>query len=451
MSTLVGKQAVVVGAGMGGLAASGALADCFERVIVLERDTLPMDTVDRRGTPQGRHLHGLLAGGQRALESLFPGFSAALQDAGAVPLRVAVDIRYENPGYDPCPPRDFGWSIYSMSRPLAESVVRRQLTQRANVNLRERCRVEAIVTAGAGGAAKVSGVRFTEGAGAAETLPAELVVDASSRGALTLATLQSSECPIPMESKIGVDIAYATTVFAIPEEPPGDWKSVYTLPLAPDGSRGALMMPIEGNRWMLTLAGAHGDVPPGDFDGFMDFAAQLRTTTIHRAIKGARPLSGVARFALPESTRRHFDLLDAFPRGLIPIGDAICRFNPIYGQGMSVAAQEACVLRSILAARARAGDPFDGLAATYFAAIQDTIDTPWATAAVADFIYPKTRGERPPDIEKTLKFGFALNRLAACDADVHRLMFEVRHLLKPRSVYRDPALVERVRAVMAEA
>ena len=113
MSTLVGKQAVVVGAGMGGLAASGALADCFERVIVLERDTLPMDTVDRRGTPQGRHLHGLLAGGQRALESLFPGFSAALQDAGAVPLRVAVDIRYENPGYDPFPPRDFGWSIYS--------------------------------------------------------------------------------------------------------------------------------------------------------------------------------------------------------------------------------------------------------------------------------------------------------------------------------------------------
>ena len=451
MSALLGKQAVVVGAGMGGLAASCALADRFERVIVLERDTLPIDTVDRRGTPQGRHLHALLAGGQRALETLFPGFSAALQDAGAVPLRVTADIRYENPGYDPFPQRDFGWNIYSMSRPLAESVARRQLTKRANVSLRERCRVEAIVTSGAGGAATVSGVRFAEGSGEAEILPAELVVDASSRGALTLATLQSSGCPIPVESKIGIDVAYATTVFAIPEKPPGDWKSVYTLPLAPDSGRGALMMPIEGDRWMLTLAGMHGDAPPGDFDGFMDFAAQLRTTTIHRAIKDAKPLSGVARFALPESIRRHFELLDAFPRGLVPIGDAICRFNPIYGQGMSVAAQEACALRSILTARAGAGAPFDGLAGDYFAAIQDAIDTLWATAAVADFVYPKSRGERPPDIEKALKFGFALNRLAACDADVHRLMLEVRHLLKPRSVYRDPDLVERVRAVMAEA
>jgi 2-polyprenyl-6-methoxyphenol hydroxylase-like FAD-dependent oxidoreductase len=364
---------------------------------------------------------------------------------------VAADIRYENPGYDPFPQRDFGWTIYSMSRSLAEFVARRQLTKRANVSLRERCRVDAIVTTGTGGAARVSGVRLVEGAGEAEILPAELVVDASSRGALTLAVLQSAECPIPSQSKIGVDIAYATTVFAIPEKPPGDWKSVFTLPTAPDSSRGGLMMPIEGNRWILTLAGMHGDRPPGDFDGFVDFAAQLRTTTIRRAIEGAKPLSGVARFALPESIRRHFELLDAFPRGLIPIGDAICRFNPIYGQGMSVAAQEACILRSILAASTGAGDPFDGLARTFFAAIQDTIDTPWATAAVADFIYPKTRGERPLDIEKTLKFGFALNRLAGRDADVHRLMLEVRHLLKPRSVYRDPALVERVRALMAEA
>jgi 2-polyprenyl-6-methoxyphenol hydroxylase-like FAD-dependent oxidoreductase len=162
-------------------------------------------------------------------------------------------------------------------------------------------------------------------------------------------------------------------------------------------------------------------------------------------------VSDVARFALPESIRRHFEQLGSFPRGLIPIGDAICRFNPIYGQGMSVAAQEACVLRNILAAHAGVGDPLDGLARTYFSAIQDTIDTPWATAAVADFVYPMTRGERPVDIESALRFGLGLSRLAGRDAEVHRLMLEVRHLLKPRSVYRDPTLVERVRGVMAEA
>ena len=451
MTSLLGKQAVVVGAGMGGLAAAGALADYFERVIVLERDALPMDAAYRPGTPQGRHVHVLLRGGQRALESLFPGFSAALEDAAAVPVRVAIDVRFESPGYDPFPQRDFGWNVYSMSRLLAEYVVRQQLTKRANVKLRERCRVDAIVTTGADDAATVSGVRLAERDGEAEILPAELVVDTSSRGALTLAMLQSAGRPIPAESKIGVDIAYATTVFSIPEEPPSDWKGVFTLPTAPDSSRGALMMPIEGDRWILTLAGMHGDAPPGDFDSFVDFAARLRTPTIYRAIEGAKPLAEVARFAFPESIRRHFEQLDSFPRGLIPVGDVVCRFNPIYGQGMSVAAQEACVLRSILAARTAAGDPFDGLARAFFAALQDSIDTPWATAAVADFAYPKTRGERPLDIENTLKFGLALNRLAARDADIHRLMLEVRHLLKPRSVYRDPALVERVRGVMAEA
>ena len=96
--TLVGKQAVVVGAGMGGLAAAGALAEHFERVVVLERDTLPSDAVHRAGTPQSRHIHALLAGGQRALDELFPGFEQDLARAGAVPLRVTLDGRIEMPG-----------------------------------------------------------------------------------------------------------------------------------------------------------------------------------------------------------------------------------------------------------------------------------------------------------------------------------------------------------------
>jgi 2-polyprenyl-6-methoxyphenol hydroxylase-like FAD-dependent oxidoreductase len=207
------------------------------------------------------------------------------------------------------------------------------------------------------------------------------------------------------------------------------------------------MFPIEEQRWILSLGGAHGEAPPADTDGFLAFAEQLRTPTIYNAIKGARRLGETVRFAFPESVLRHFERLDSFPRGLLPFGDAICRFNPIYGQGMSIAAQEACVLRDILAS----GAPFDGLATTFFSKIQEVIDTPWATAAVADFTYAETRGERPPDIENTLKFGQALIRLAAREADVHKLRFEVLQLLKPRSVYRDPALLERVRAVMAGA
>src|SRR5438132_13412566 len=132
---LVGKQAVVIGAGMGGLAAAGALADHFERVVVLERDKLPLDAAHRNGTPQSRHIHGLLAGGQRALGELFSGFEQDLARAGAVPLRATLDIRIEMPGYDPFPQRDLGFVTYSMSRPLIELVVRRCLERHASITL----------------------------------------------------------------------------------------------------------------------------------------------------------------------------------------------------------------------------------------------------------------------------------------------------------------------------
>src|SRR5450759_5239803 len=144
------------------------------------------------------------------------------------------------------------------------------------------------------------------------------------------------------------------------------------------------------------------------------------------------------------------DRLDVFPRGLLPVGDAICRFNPVYGQGMSVAALEACLLQRLLERQGGDSDPIAGLAPTFFAEVQTLIETPWSVA-ILDFVFPDTRGQRPADFETTLKFGIALTRLAAEDPAIHKLTVEVQHLVRPRSVYRDPALVQRVLAKMAEA
>ena len=157
----------------------------------------------------------------------------------------------------------------------------------------------------------------------------------------------------------------------------------------------------------------------------------------------------MVRFGFPESTWRHYERLERFPRGLLPIGDAVCRFNPIYGQGMSVASQETRALRQLLATRATAPDPLDGLAQAFFADAAALINTPWAGSVIPDFAHPDTRGERPADFEVSIKYGMALGKLAARDPDVHRLTAEVSHLLKPRSVYREPELVQRVLAVMA--
>jgi len=317
-----------------------------------------------------------------------------------------------------------------------------------NVEIRPRCRVGELAASPDGTA--IRGVRCASGDGTGETIAADLVVEASGQGALTLDLLRATGLPSPDESTVGVDVGYASAVFAIPDDLPKDWKGVFTFPRAPHSSRGALMLPLEGDRWIVTVVGRHAERPPGDPDGFMAFARDLRTPTIHGALAKATRLSKIARARFPASVYRRYERLDRFPRGLIVLGDALCRFNPVYGQGMSVATLEAQALGRLLVARAAEANPLEGLGPSFFAEAARLIETPWFSAAIPDFVHPDTRGEHPANLEQMLKFGLALTKLAARDPDVHRLTAEVQHLLKPRSAYQDPELVQRVLAVMAK-
>jgi 2-polyprenyl-6-methoxyphenol hydroxylase-like FAD-dependent oxidoreductase len=192
----------------------------------------------------------------------------------------------------------------------------------------------------------------------------------------------------------------------------------------------------------------HGQLVPESFGEFIDFAKTLRTQTIHDAIKDAVPIGPIHRFGFPGSIRRHFERLDSFPARLLPLGDVICRFNPAFGQGMSVAAQEVGVLKRLIEARALDADPLKGLAQFFFAAIQDFLAAPWAVTE-SDYIYEKTRGQRPNDFDQRLKFNLALQRVASEDATVHQIMIEVTHLVKRSGALRDPQIVSRVTALMS--
>jgi 2-polyprenyl-6-methoxyphenol hydroxylase-like FAD-dependent oxidoreductase len=172
--------------------------------------------------------------------------------------------------------------------------------------------------------------------------------------------------------------------------------------------------------------------------------------TIYNAIRGAKPVGDIARFGMPCSVRRAFDKLVRFPRGLVPLGDSVCRFPPVQGQGMSVAAQEAHVLASLLEGRRGVADPLDGLAEAFLTEIQPLLETPWGVA-MADLAYPQTRGERTPDFEKKFQYTQALMRLAAEDPEADKILAEVRSLLKPQSALREPQLASRVTAMMAPA
>jgi 2-polyprenyl-6-methoxyphenol hydroxylase-like FAD-dependent oxidoreductase len=445
MPKSIGRHAIVVGAGMGGLAAAKALSSSFETVTVLERDALASEPIARTGTPQARQIHVLLRGGLDALNELFPGFESELERAGAVRVRVGSQARLELPGFDPFPRRDLGFDYLSMTRPLLEFVVRRLIERQGNIALMSHCRVTQFLESPDRTA--VTGIGYDDTGGRGTELAADLVVDASSRGILTLELLNRVRLPRPEERQIGIDLHYATAMFRIPPSAPPDWRAVLHRPSAQSG-RGGLLVPVENDCWQVNLTHMHGGTVPENVGDFIAFARTLRTQTIYDAIKDAVPIGPIYRFVFPCSIRRHFEALEHFPDHLLPLGDAICRFNPAFGQGMSVAVQEAGALRRLIEARMSNADPLKGLAGPFFAAVQDFLAAPWMTAE-SDFIHEKTRGQRPNDFNQRVTFNAALQRLACADATVHQIMSEVSHLTKPSSTLRDPGIVSRVTALMA--
>jgi flavin-dependent dehydrogenase len=441
--SVLGRRAVVVGAGLGGLSAARVLADYFDEVIILDRDDLPDEANPRPGVPQGKHPHGLLGAGLKVLENLFPGFGNELMLAGAEPMEPGFDMLYEIPGQDVWPRIKLGWPTYAMSRPLIERTLRQQVERIANLKVRRGCRVLSIVSEPHALAAR--GVRYEGPDGNRKTLESDVVVDGSGNGSLTVEFLKTTDRRQPAETRIGVNTRYASAFFERVDIG-NDYKGVFTFPDAPEHSRGGLILPAENYRYQVVLIGRGNDIPPVNGDEFMSYARTLPTPSVYNAIKNAKRLTGISPFAFAESRWRHFARVPDFPNGLIPIGDAICRLNPVYGQGMTVALQEASLLFDLL----RAGSELATLAATFLAKAETLIADPWSMSAIPDFIYPETTGERPGDLEDRLNFQRALGRLAVRDAEVYEFLTEIRHVLKPLSLLDDPSIVRRVKEEIAK-
>ena len=273
-----------------------------------------------------------------------------------------------------------------------------------------------------------------------QTLPADLIIDASGNGSLTLEFLKATGRRPPEETSIGVNMRYASALFG-DVDINDNYKVAYTLPDAPAESRGGLIMPAENKSYQVVLIGKGNDTPPTSDNGFLSYALNLRTPTIYQAIKNAKRLTEIAPYSFPESRWRHFAEVPDFPCGLLPIGDAICRFNPVYGQGMSIAAREASLLFDLLGR----SDLLSILELDFLTKAENLIADPWVMSAIPDFIYPDTTGERPEDLEERLDFQKGLGRLAARDTAVFELLTDVRHLLKPLEALEDPAIADRIK------
>jgi 2-polyprenyl-6-methoxyphenol hydroxylase-like FAD-dependent oxidoreductase len=443
----LGRQAVVIGAGIGGLSAAGVLAQHFERVEVLERDRLDTSVASRSGTPQDRHPHGLLAGGLRALDQIFPGFKRDLSAAGAVPVSFAREVQFERPDVGALPKRDFGISVLCATRPLLELVLRRRAEAVANITLRPASRVTGIVSSGGGAGA--SGVQFVNGSGRSETLYTDLVVDASGRGAPTLTLLDALGWDRPQMTEIGVNISYATAVVEIPRDATAEWKAVLTMPDPPHLALHAVLVPTEDGRWIIAIADHSATSWIETWDAFLEASRSLITPTVYNALRYAEPPEGIRHYRFPVSTWKHFERLPRLPRGVLPVADTFCRFNPIHGQGMSSAAKQARLLEDVLHRAAVDPDPIAVVQAGFMAEVASVLETPWIMSTSADLAFPQTRGVRPDNFAEAREFEAALFRAAVTDPVVHRAMLEVAQLLQPHQRLQEPDIIRRVEAASA--
>jgi 2-polyprenyl-6-methoxyphenol hydroxylase-like FAD-dependent oxidoreductase len=446
MSKLVGRRAVVIGAGIGGLSMAGVLAEYFEQVHILERDHLAISTAQSRaGTPQDRHPTLLMAGGLKVLGEMFPGFEHDLASAGAVPVHLAQDFRYERADFGLFPMRDLGLSVLCASRPLIEFVLRRRVMAIGNVSLRPGCKVRRILSSTTRGV--VEGVEFDSDLGRSQTLDADLVVDASGRCVPTLGLLDALGWKRPETTDVNVDISYVTAVVEIPVDAPSDWKLAVTLPNPPSVSLNAVLLPMEGGRWIVTVVDYGPALRPRHWDDFLDLLKRLNPLTIYDAVRNAAPPSDLQYYGFPTNVWRHFERLPRLPRGVLPVADALCRFNPIHGQGMTVAAKQAQLLQVVLKEATIGEDLLTALQTGFMAQVDSVVRTPWEMSTSADLAFPATRGKRPENFEEVRKFEYALFQSAVADPIVQKALTEVFQLLKPQSSLREPDILQRIEAV----
>ena len=451
-----GSRAIVIGGSMAGLCAARVLSEHFEQVTVLDSDHFPQDAQHRKGVPQSRHPHAMLDAGRRELERFFPGFEKLCRERGALEL---------NPGRDMATLRQAGWStrgespftLLFASRVLIERVIRELAAKLPNVTLLDGIEVMSLRTVDEP-ELRVTGVTARSDEGQSTQFDADLVVDASGRATRVPPKLEKLGLPALDTTVVDASAGYSSRWY---QGPSGDarpeswwWKCLWIEPLIEGAARPeeqyfGVLFPVEDDRWVVTTASWGGQELARDPETFERMISKLRTPLLAEAIAQAEPISPVFARRGMQNCWRHYETWRGRLAGFIAIGDAVCAFNPVYGQGMSSAAKCACVLEERLAN----DDPVDaGFPARFFRAQAAFLEIPWTMAVSRDRERARIESD---DASAPRRFevlarqvgAFAMRQIALAaiaDRTVGTALFEVVNLTRtPRELLSDPAVLGR--------
>jgi 2-polyprenyl-6-methoxyphenol hydroxylase-like FAD-dependent oxidoreductase len=431
----LGDHAIVIGASMGGLLAARALSDYYQGVTVLERDELPAADTPRKGVPQARQTHGLLARGAAILEEFFPGYKAeVVTQSGGLLGDLADDLVWIGNNVTLANGKSDLIGL-AASRPVFEGHVRRRLLALPNVRIIENSAAQGLASDSA--RKTVTGVRARIGGRPEETLYADLIVDATGRGSCSAAWLEELGYQPPANETVEIGLGYITRRY---QRRPTDLGGKLGMGVAGSAPtwRGGVILAQENDSWSVSALGYLGDDAPDNDPGFLAYLATLPTTEIHDLVAKAEPLSDYSRYRFASSVRRRYEGLARFPGNYLVFGDAICSFNPVYAQGMTVAAEEARTLQHCL----RTGS--SDLARRFFKAAAKIVDIPWGIAVGSDLRHPQVKGARPPMLRFINWYIAKLHVAATRDSTLAIAFLRVANLtISPRSLL-SPAIAWRV-------
>ena len=438
-------HAIVIGGSMAGLSAGRILSNHFDHVTVIDRDTYPNGVAERPGVPHSRHVHALLARGRQELERLFPGFSHRMREGGAQKIDFGMDFATLRPhGWSQRQPD--GLSLFFASRNLIESVVRDLFRQLPNISLMEQTIVTALDTT-KNEHLKATGVQLRTADGSAQTqLKADLIVDASGRASKAPEWLQTLGLEPPQETVVNSFSGYSSRWFQAPppERWPQEWwwKGIWIDLKEPEVLTAGVLFPVEHGRWVITMGGAARQYPPTDEDDFMDaLSTRLRSPVLAEAARLAEPISPVYGYRSMTNRFRHYEHWQERLDGFVALGDAVCAFNPVYGQGMTTGTLSAATLEDCLT---QYGVTNPDVCQHFFRAQAKVQESPWRLATGADFRFPETEGKQAPGSRLLDPYMKAMFAAAQDDMVVRRRLGQVLNMLKPPSAFFGLPIIGRV-------
>ncbi|MEG4058730.1 MULTISPECIES: 2-polyprenyl-6-methoxyphenol hydroxylase-like oxidoreductase [unclassified Microcoleus] len=439
------SHAIIIGGSLAGLLASRVLAKHFDRVSIIERDFFPEKPAPRPGIPQSRHLHILLNRGKIILEELFPGLESELVAAGAPRLNPKSIGWFSPAGWAPLFSPDLN-DLIMFSRDLLDWQIRRRLAENTNVHFLEGGTVTGLLANASRTEVAGVSVRFRDrhnpGNIHAENLYADLVVDASGKVSKTPQWLKSLGYEPPQETAINAFVGYASRIYKCSGKL-SDTAPVFVSTAPPFRTRGGGIFPIEGNRWLVILIGGDRDYPPADEAGFLEFVRTLPTPTIYDAIKDAEAITPVYSYRGTENRLRHYERLSCYPENLLIIGHAVCAFNPIYGQGMTVAALDAQMLDECLLHQRQCylEGNLKGFSRQFQQKLAKLHTIPWTFAISQDSRYRGSTGAKPNlGTRLIIEYMELVLKALVDDAKVCQAFLEVVHMIESPAVLFHPSI-----------